>query len=215
MPRRKATLLLAALGLASFATLLMVHVADRAPSVDQAAGRQLDAATPVAIPATGSSAADTPQPCVQLPAHEAYLCVSRNAFQTKDGAVYWTDYKFTRQIYWHPYGDDHSKYLTVTESYFCGPNDFGRTATEAWCEFRAPGVGANTPEWQRRVITVVGPYGAQCVIYHWNVLDSLVSPPAPTRCLDLQTGKLRSTTANEKTSVLRFWQEAQEMPGAW
>jgi hypothetical protein len=171
--------------------------------------------SPVVPSPTPSSVAGAPQPCVELPAHEAFMCVSANAFQTKDGAVYWTDYKFTRQIYWHPYGDDQSPYLTVTESYFCGPNDIGKTATEEWCGFKAPGVGANTPEWQRRAITVAGPYGAQCVIYHWDVLDSVVNPPAPTLCVDLQTGMVRSTTANEKESVLRFWQEAQEMPGPW
>src|SRR5271165_6896861 len=107
MPPKKAILLLAALALVGLASLLTVHLADRGTSADRAIGQRLDGAarssvgtassapassapaSPAAVPATASSAAATPQPCIQLPAHEAFLCVSANAFQTKDGAVYW------------------------------------------------------------------------------------------------------------------------------
>lgn len=135
--------------------------------------------------------------CVRYPNHVAYLCIGSNS---AGGATYWTDYLYTREVYWHPA----KGYLTATESYYCR-NDRTPANGHIACSQNAPGVVAGSPEYARRVISLAD----GCIIQGWNYLDTVANPPAPKFCVG------RATTSPEKSSAQRFWHAMAIIPGPW
>ena len=176
------------------------------------------------VRAASAAPADTAQPCNQLlnpDPHLAFVCVAANAFKQPNGADYWMDTAYGRDQFIHPAGTN----FDVASIYFCRPNgiivgghvqsvDEGSTPTESWCERGAPGVPTGEAEWQARVTAVYDGHGA-CIVYDWKIVDTNASPPNPTVCFDLYTGKTRHMTAAEIKSVADSWRAEADEPGAW